>query len=153
LIGLVKVEFEQGDPIVLRIDSSWKAAKDEQPGWMTKTFDDASWTAAQEVAHYGEAPWGSVGAKLTLSPVTSDPFTGRCTIPEDLKLADYRAYLEMDELPDDSASVSVNGAYAGGVIGRPCRLEVTGLLKPGGNSLQIVPLAPKSARLVLYKKR
>ncbi|HEX2971321.1 MAG TPA: glycosyl hydrolase [Tepidisphaeraceae bacterium] len=153
LIGLVKVEFEQGDPMVLRIDPSWKAAKDEQPGWMSKTFDDASWVSAKEVAQYGDAPWGTVGAKLTLSPVKSDPFAGRCTIPADLKLADYRVYLEMDELPDNSASVAVNGAYAGGVIGRPCRLELTGLLKPGGNSVEIVPLAPKSARLVLYKKR
>ncbi|MGE5608062.1 MAG: glycosyl hydrolase, partial [Bacillota bacterium] len=152
LIGIIKIEFEQGDPMIIRIDPSWKAAKNEQTGWMGKAFDEAAWTPAKEVAKNGEAPWGMLGTKMTLSPVKPDPFTGRCTIPADLKLSDYRVYLEMSELPDTAASVTVNGTYAGGVIGQPCRVEVTGLLKPGGNVIEILPLAPQSTRLVFYRR-
>ena len=54
----------------------------------------------------------------------------------------------MEGLPDDSAAVTVNGAFAGGVIGRPLRLDITRHLKPGENTVVIEPLAPKSARVV-----
>jgi hypothetical protein len=56
----------------------------------------------------------------------------------------------MEALPDDSAAVRINGAYAGGVIGRPARLDVTRYLKAGENTVLIEPLSPKSARIVGY---
>jgi hypothetical protein len=56
----------------------------------------------------------------------------------------------MDDLPGGSASVSVNGAFAGGVIGRPWRLDVTRAVKAGANAIEIVPQSPKRARLVAY---
>jgi hypothetical protein len=56
----------------------------------------------------------------------------------------------MDGLPDESAAVTVNGKYAGGVIGAPTRLEVTGVVKSGENTVRIAPLAPKAARVVIY---
>jgi hypothetical protein len=61
-------------------------------------------------------------------------------------------YLELDELPLPvlSAAVTVNGAFAGGLIGKPFRLNVGGHLKPGENVIEIAPVAPKSARLVFY---
>ncbi len=86
-----------------------------------------------------------------LSPVGSaDPFHGKATIPADVDLSACRVYLEMDELPDMSAAVTINGKKAGGVVGRPCRLEVGKLLKSGENQLLIEPLPPKAARLVFY---
>ncbi len=57
----------------------------------------------------------------------------------------------MDELtPEAAASVTVNGAFAGGFIGKPLRLDVTRFLKPGSNTIRMEPFAPKSARLVVY---
>ena len=56
----------------------------------------------------------------------------------------------MDELPESEASVTVNGRPAGGVIGKPWRLEITRHLKAGENTIQIEPLAPKAAKLVFY---
>jgi len=86
---------------------------------------------------------------LTVSPVAAaDPFRGRVAIPADVDIARCRVYLEIDDLPDDSAAVTVNGAYAGGVIGKPLRLDITRRVKPGNNTVLIEPLAPKAARLV-----
>jgi hypothetical protein len=86
---------------------------------------------------------------LTVSPVAAaDPFRGRVTIPADVDLARYRVYLEIDDLPDDSAAATINGAYAGGVIGKPLRLDITRRVKPGENTVLVEPLAPKAVRLV-----
>ena len=88
----------------------------------------------------------------TVSPVAAaDPFRGHFTVPADVDLAKCRVYLEMDKLPEDSAAVSLNGVYAGGVIGQPTRLDITRYLKAGENTVVIEPLAPKSARLVFYE--
>ncbi len=56
----------------------------------------------------------------------------------------------MDDLPDHSAAVTINGVKAGGVIGRPTRLEITRHLKPGENTVLVEPLAPSAARLLFY---
>ena len=56
----------------------------------------------------------------------------------------------MDDLPDEAAAVTVNGQRAGGLIGRPLRLDITRYLKTGENSIVIEPLAPKAARLAFY---
>jgi hypothetical protein len=86
---------------------------------------------------------------LTVSPVAAaDPFRGRVTIPADVDLARCRVYLEMDDLPDDSAAVTINGLFAGGVIGKPLRLDITRRVKPGENTVLVEPLAPKTVRLV-----
>ena len=64
-----------------------------------------------------------------------------------------RVVLEMADLaPEEAARVSVNGAYAGGLIAKPLRLDVTKHVKPGANTVEIVPLAPKSARLAIYPR-
>ncbi len=51
-IALLRVEFAQGDPLVLVTDSTWKAAKTESSDWM----------AAKELGPVGMAPWGEVVA-------------------------------------------------------------------------------------------
>jgi hypothetical protein len=90
---------------------------------------------------------------LTLGPVkAADPFRGRVTLPADVDPARCRVYLEMDDLPDAAAAVRVNGAYAGGAIGRPSRLDISGCLKPGENQILVEPLAPKAARLSFYSR-
>ncbi|MEN6449426.1 MAG: glycosyl hydrolase [Thermoguttaceae bacterium] len=91
---------------------------------------------------------------LTLSPVkAADPFRGRVTIPADVDLAHCRVYLQMDDLPGEAAAVTVNSQRAGGLIGRPLRLDITRHLKSGENTILIEPLAPKAARLVFYSDK
>ncbi|MGC8643141.1 MAG: glycosyl hydrolase, partial [Isosphaeraceae bacterium] len=153
LIGLLRIEFDRGDPVDLPIDKSWKVNKIEHAGWKDPAFDDSSWPSARVIAPLGGAPWGKMtGSGPTLSPVRADPFVGRAAIPGDLELAGARVYLEMDEIrPEAAARVTINGQDAGGFIGRPLRLDVTGLIRTGGNTIKIEPFAPHSARLVVAR--
>ena len=113
----------------------------------------SNWVAALEVANVGDRPWGPVNSRqVTLSPVlAADPFCGRFSLPPSVAPAKCRVCLEMDGLPDDSAAIRVNGVFAGGVIGRPLRLDITHWLRAGENTLVIEPLAPKSAHIILYR--
>jgi len=86
------------------------------------------------------------------SPITADPFVGRCELPANLDMKNSGVYIEMDKLPRSAASVKVNGVFAGGAIGRPWRLDVSRFLKPGTNEIRIEPLAPAAARLVVYRR-
>ena len=91
------------------------------------------------------------GRHFNASPVTANPMIAACTIPANLDLTKERVYLEADDItPEAAASVTVNGQFAGGFIGKPLRLDVTGFLKPGANAIRLDPFAPKSARLVVY---
>ncbi len=151
VIGIIRIEQEQGEPITFSSNKAWKTSRSEQPGWNQIGFDDASWTAAREIARFGGGPWNIGRRQLTLSPIAADPFIGTCMIPADLDLKQYRVYLEMQDLPDTSAAVTVNGQPAGGVIGRPCRVNIGTLLKSGENRIEIAPLPPAAARLVFYR--
>ncbi len=150
VIGYYVIEFESGAPMAGRIDTSWKVLNREMEGWSAPKFDDHAWPAAKVVARHGEALWGRLD-QITVSPVRADPFLGHCQLPAGVDLAGSRAFLEVDGLiPEAAARVTVNGQFAGGFIGRPLRLEVTRLLRPGTNSIRIEPFAPASARLVIY---
>lgn len=158
LIGRYEVVFEDGAPLLGGPDAAWKAADKEQPNWNQSAFDDKAWPAAKEIGKYGCAPWGSFaepgasrGGPVATSPVTSDPFYGHCDLPADVDLTKSRVYLENSApTPEAAASITVNGKPAGGFIGKPCRVEVTKLLKPGRNDFVLVPFAPKDVRLVVY---
>ena len=63
LVGKLLVEFEQGEPIVQRIDASWKSATKESPNWTSAKFDDSKWPAAVKVAKMGDPPWGAVAVE------------------------------------------------------------------------------------------
>lgn len=92
-----------------------------------------------------------VDRQKTVSPVASaDPFAANFTMERDVDISKCRVVLEMDGLPDDSASVTVNGVFAGGVIGRPLRLDISRRVEAGENHVVIEPLAPKSAKIVFY---
>ena len=155
LIGRLTVEFDQGEPLQVAIDKTWRTAKEEQKGWEQAGFDDSPWAAAKELVAFGGAPWGRLGGGgggLTRSPVAAaDPFVGRCELPADVDLDRSRVFLVMDALaPEEAARVTVNGAYAGGFIGKPFRLDVTGHLKKGPNTIRIEPFAPQTAQLVVH---
>jgi hypothetical protein len=154
LIGVVEVRFDQGPPVVLATGEPWKSTGKELAGWQGAEFDDSQWPAATVLGNYGVAPWGDfVGhpgqRPLTPSPAVSDPFAGTAEVPASLDLGGCRVYLEMGDLPDASASVRVNGRFAGGCVGLPARINVTAHLKAGANEIVILPLAPKWAKLVI----
>jgi hypothetical protein len=150
LIGCLTVEFREGPPLLLRVDSSWKASAEKRAEWNSVDFDDSAWQAAKTTVKFGAAPWGKLGgAGITLGPVPADPYAGRVVVsPADM---DGRFYLELSGLaPEEAARVTVNGQDAGGFISRPLRLDVTRWIKAGENSIRIEPFAPGSARLCVY---
>ncbi len=152
LIGVLIVRLDDGNTMAVPVDASWKVARSAAEGWAQSSFDDSRWQSARQVAKFGDAPWGKLSATLTLSPVRADPFEGHCEITAGANAGNARAYLELDGLaPEEAARITVNGKDAGGFIGRPLRLDVTGHLVPGTNRVRIEPFAPTGeARLSWY---
>lgn len=148
LIGKLRVEFDDGQSMVVPVDTTWRCSDQETQGWKDPAFDDAHWPTAKVAAAFGAGPWGKMAPMVTLSPVKGDPFLSKVELPA--IAAGQRVYLEMTDIaPEAAAHVKVNGAFAGGLIGRPLRLEVTGFVRPGANTVEILPFAPREARLVI----
>jgi len=57
-IGVVRVEFDRGEPLIIYSDSKWKSAKTAADGWQTAAFARAEWVSAMELGNAGTAPWG-----------------------------------------------------------------------------------------------
>jgi hypothetical protein len=152
VIGRLTLTFGEGEPMVVWLDGTWKAAREKAAGWLEAGFDDSKWLAAKIVAPYGRGPWGRLdGRRLTLSPVSkATPYLGFCEIPANLLSGNSVIFLEMEGMaPEAAARVTINGRYAGGVIGLPLRLPITTFLTPGRNEIRIEPFAPTSAQLVV----
>ena len=60
LIGLLRIEFAAGEPLIVVTDSAWKSGRQEAGGWREAGFDDAAWVAAQKLGPAGMAPWGKI---------------------------------------------------------------------------------------------
>ena len=60
LIGLLRIEFAAGEPLIVVTDSTWKSGRQEAEGWRDAGFDDAAWVAAQKLGPAGMAPWGEI---------------------------------------------------------------------------------------------
>jgi alpha-L-rhamnosidase len=58
VIGLLTVEFTEGEPLVIQTDDQWKVFKNMADGWNTPGFDDSKWDAAKILGPAGMAPWG-----------------------------------------------------------------------------------------------
>lgn len=61
LVGLLRVEFENGEPLLVPTDAQWRAGDAELAGWERAGFDDSRWPAARRAGAFGVAPWGSIG--------------------------------------------------------------------------------------------
>jgi alpha-L-rhamnosidase len=60
LIGLLKIEFDDGQPLLVPTDLRWRAGDKEVAGWEKVGFDDAAWPASQQSGALGAAPWGKI---------------------------------------------------------------------------------------------
>ncbi|MCA9213120.1 MAG: PSD1 domain-containing protein [Planctomycetales bacterium] len=56
-IGVVRVEFNAGDPLLVFSDSNWKCSRESTNGWRTANIDH-EWVNAMELGKAGIAPWG-----------------------------------------------------------------------------------------------
>ena len=106
-----------------------------------------------EICRYGQGVWGKLGpaTKIMRSPFAESVATEIAFTLPALKRGE-RVYLACDDVAGEkSAAVTVNGAYAGGFIGAPYRLDVTKSVKAGANKLEAKPFRMKSPRVVIVK--
>ncbi|HEU5396732.1 MAG TPA: family 78 glycoside hydrolase catalytic domain, partial [Verrucomicrobiae bacterium] len=60
IVGLLTIQFETGDPMVIPTDASWKVSEREAAGWNRRGFNDTNWVAAKVLGTVGMEPWGRV---------------------------------------------------------------------------------------------
>ena len=105
------------------------------------------------ICRYGGGVWKKLGqsGRVTASPFAKSVATELAfTLPE-LKPGE-RVYLACDDVDGEkSAAVTVNGAFAGGFIGKPYRLDITKSVKAGANTLETKPFRLKNPRIVVVK--
>ena len=51
LIGVLRIEFTSGDPLLVTTSSAWQVSSSDAP--------DASWSRAVDLGHFGIAPWNT----------------------------------------------------------------------------------------------
>jgi alpha-L-rhamnosidase len=61
LIGMIRLEFDHGEPFTFATGPSWKISEQKAQGWASPEFQDSGWTSAKDAGAYGVAPWGKVG--------------------------------------------------------------------------------------------
>jgi hypothetical protein len=94
-------------------------------------------------------------AAPTVSPVSGAVYQGVVTLPQEVLAGGRRAYLTCDMVTlsspvETAATVRVNGAYAGGFIGKPCRVNITRHLQPGRNTVRVEPFAVEKIRIEIF---
>ena len=60
IVGLLTIEFDRGEPMVIPTDESWKVSDREMDGWNELGFDDSNWVSAKILGPIGMQPWGDV---------------------------------------------------------------------------------------------
>ena len=60
LVGLLRVEFTRGDPVVITTDACWRSHDRETGRWTALDYDDSDWSSAEVVAPIGGGPWGDI---------------------------------------------------------------------------------------------
>ena len=58
-IGILKIEFTQGDPLLVLSDAEWKCSDTRKDKWTEPEFDAKEWKAAKVLGEYGMDPWGT----------------------------------------------------------------------------------------------
>ncbi len=59
-IAHLRIELDEGEPIVRVTDSSWWAGSVRSPDWMSSPDHPAGWMPVRILGPYGIAPWGKV---------------------------------------------------------------------------------------------
>ncbi len=60
LVGVLRIEFESGEPLILPTDGTWKVFGEDVSQWTVVEFDDSKWSPAEVIGPVGCAPWGDV---------------------------------------------------------------------------------------------
>ena len=140
IIGVLTIEFDRGEPLVIITDESWKSSEKEAPGWNTDpNFDDSKWLPARVTGPVGMKPWGDVRApesrrlpaRWLRKEFTSNKKVRRATVSySGLGLSEL--YLNGKKVGDHVLSPGVT-QYTKRVL--YVTHDVTDQIKPGKNAL------------------
>ncbi|MGH7971102.1 MAG: alpha-L-rhamnosidase N-terminal domain-containing protein, partial [Limisphaerales bacterium] len=59
-VGVLRIEFERGDPLVIITDEKWRASAEHFQGWSNQGYDDSTWLEASNLGPVGMQPWGEI---------------------------------------------------------------------------------------------
>lgn len=57
-IGVIRVEFDRGDPLLVYSDANWKSSRTVEEDWQTAPPAGSEWVSAMELGKAGISPWG-----------------------------------------------------------------------------------------------
>ncbi len=60
VVGLLEIQFANGEPMIIPTDEHWKVSDHEVTDWLNANFDDSTWVAAKKIGPVGMQPWGDV---------------------------------------------------------------------------------------------
>ena len=137
--------FRFPDGSVVKTDESWevmRAGQDFVKAFNVSDYGKGSWGRFRDRHHKAISPFSeSVETVLSFDTPALGP--------------SQRVFLVCDDVEAErSAEVRVNGAFAGGFIGAPYRLDVTKSVKAGrANALSIRPFRVKNPRVMVSPGR
>jgi alpha-L-rhamnosidase len=142
LIGVLKVEFHTGEPLVIATDALWRASKQKTADWDRRGFDDSSWASAITLGPIGSGPWGALaGSNHRRLPArmlrrefgVTKPL--RRAIASVCGLGFFDLYMNGERISDQIMNPALTGYDR-----RDCYVtfDVTGQVQSGNNAVGVV---------------
>ena len=60
LVGLLRIQFDHGAPLLVPTDENWLSSAEEFNGWEQASYDDSTWLTARNLGPVGMQPWGEI---------------------------------------------------------------------------------------------
>ncbi|HEY5911288.1 MAG TPA: family 78 glycoside hydrolase catalytic domain, partial [Verrucomicrobiae bacterium] len=141
-LGLLLVEFEQGEPLVVATDQKWQTSAEELAGWEKVDYDESVWLSARNLGPVGMEPWGQISGPEDRRLPARWLRKEFSAVGKVRRAMVYYSGLGLSELYLNGRKVG-DEVLSPGLTEYPKRVfyvthEVTGLVKRGGNSLGVV---------------
>ncbi len=141
LLAEVRLEFTEGDPVVLTTDARWLVASAAAAGWCGLDFDDKSWLPARVLGPVGIAPWGPVSedehrrlpARMLRREFQAAPHVTRATASV-CGLGFFEFYLNGNKISDHLMDPAQSRWDKRAMV---VTFDVTAAVRPGANALGV----------------
>ena len=139
---VLRVEFVEGDPLIVATDTSWRSSVEAAKGWEKQEFDDSAWVSAINLGSLGAAPWTSLTglddrrlpARYLRREFTPEKKIARATIYA-CGLGFFELYLNGRKVSDHVMSTALSDYSKAAYYST---FDVTGELKDGNNAIGVI---------------
>jgi alpha-L-rhamnosidase len=139
---VLRVEFAEGDPLIVATDTSWRSSVEPAEGWDKQAFDDSGWTSVTNLGSIGAAPWTSLGytddrrlaARYLRREFTPEKKIARATAYV-CGLGFFELYLNGSKVSDHAMSPALSDYSKAAYYST---FDVTAELKAGKNAIGVV---------------